>query len=67
MTDFVDLGARCDRHVGEVYLPRCYDCAELNASRPAIGAGQLDRRAGIDDEPWAPTVPWPDEWEDDEA
>lgn len=24
-----DLGERCDRHSGETYLPRCYECAAL--------------------------------------
>lgn len=29
---WADTGARCDRHVGEPFAPRCYDCVELNGA-----------------------------------
>lgn len=29
MTTFVDLGVRCDAHVGEVFPPRCPACESL--------------------------------------
>jgi hypothetical protein len=34
-----DIGARCDRHVGEVFAPRCGACEQLNLAsvRPRIG------------------------------
>lgn len=33
----IDLGIRCDRHTGEVFAPRCFDCltAQLEA-RPKV-------------------------------
>jgi len=32
----IDSGVRCDRHVGEVFPPRCSDCtAEAKAEKPA--------------------------------
>jgi len=42
----MDIGARCDEHVGEVFPPRCADCQRLNlpeqtTTEPTIG-------------PWAP-------------
>lgn len=29
----IDTGHRCDRHVGEAFPPRCYDCM-AEASKP---------------------------------
>jgi hypothetical protein len=32
-----DHGLRCDRHVGEVFPPRCGDCDVLNITIPRVG------------------------------
>jgi hypothetical protein len=37
MFAITDLGSRCDRHVGEVYAPRCGDCEVLNIRFPRAG------------------------------
>jgi len=42
MTDERDDGIRCDRHVGEVFPPRCDDC--LEAASAAI-RDRLEQRA----------------------
>jgi hypothetical protein len=36
-----DIGARCDRHVGEVFPPRCLDCERLNHHDPKPRTGYL--------------------------
>lgn len=40
MNDYVDIGARCDEHAGEVFPPRCATCevtaAEWRASLPRV-------------------------------
>jgi len=38
MTTEVDLGGRCDRHVGEVFPPRCGDCDALHHERATVPA-----------------------------
>lgn len=36
----IDIGARCERHVGEVFPPRCSDCSDAAAEaferQPAV-------------------------------
>lgn len=62
MTDFVDGGRRCSSHVGEVFPPRCAECARLNETSTVGGAGQL-AHGGTDVEgPWAVARPLPDPW-----
>lgn len=31
MPHHIDAGVRCERHVGEAFPPRCYDCTALAA------------------------------------
>lgn len=39
IADELDIGARCDRHVGEVFRPRCNDCErERTAASQTRGA-----------------------------
>lgn len=57
MTDFVDAGARCSEHVGEVFPPRCAECTAAQA--------ELDTNSGRNPsgmEPWAQSVALPDPW-----
>lgn len=35
-TSEIDTGARCEAHVGEVFPPRCADCADLQAAHPLM-------------------------------
>lgn len=35
----IDHGARCDRHTGEAWLPRCYDCDAAAAEDAAEREG----------------------------
>ncbi|MBF4463448.1 MULTISPECIES: hypothetical protein [unclassified Rathayibacter] len=35
MPNHIDTGERCERHVGEAFPPRCYDCAALAAGAAA--------------------------------
>ena len=40
MTHEIDLGVRCDKHTGEVFPPRCYDCQTLATElheQPRVG------------------------------
>lgn len=37
MTTFIDSGARCDNHVGEIFPPRCLACQALDAEFKSIG------------------------------
>lgn len=41
----VDLGARCDRHVGEVFPPRCDECTAANADLDAERTRERHERA----------------------
>ncbi len=40
----VDVGARCEAHTGEVWLPNCGACISLNREYDALG---LNRQTGI--------------------
>ena len=40
MPTFVDPGERCDRHVGEVFPPRCSDCLTITADSPPVLAAR---------------------------
>lgn len=60
MTDFADVGVRCEDHVGEVFPPRCVKCDALRAS-VARGAGE-PASDGAPFEPWAPIGSFPDPW-----
>ncbi|RFA12644.1 hypothetical protein B7R21_09870 [Subtercola boreus] len=33
----IDIGARCEAHVGEVYPPRCAECAAAASVSPLAG------------------------------
>lgn len=40
----LDVGIRCDSHVGEVFQPRCSACdQEMNAARTAPRIGECPR------------------------
>lgn len=41
MLDRIDTGERCERHVGEAFPPRCYECAALAAEAAAPPVGEL--------------------------
>ncbi|GAA4147111.1 hypothetical protein [Leifsonia shinshuensis] len=40
-----DLGARCDRHVGEAFQPRCFDCDTANRELEQERAQERHQRA----------------------
>ena len=48
----VDFGIRCDRHVGEVFQVRCYECEraarEQIGHRPEIDLAELGELEGFD-------------------
>lgn len=39
VTEDLDIGALCERHVGELYRPRCPECDQARAESlvPAVG------------------------------
>ena len=41
----IDQGARCDRHVGEVFAPRCADCERANRDAAADELSARHERA----------------------
>ena len=45
----MDLGVRCDRHVGEVFPPRCSECDALQ--RPTVREPEPEL-------PWAESKPY---------
>ena len=36
MPTYVDPGERCERHIGEVFPPRCIDCATIDSDSPPV-------------------------------
>lgn len=40
-----DLGARCSKHAGEVWLPRCYECDDANRELEQERAQERHQRA----------------------
>lgn len=38
----LDHGTRCERHVGEAFRVRCYDCDQLATAAPARDLAYLD-------------------------
>lgn len=40
----VDHGARCYKHVGEAFRPRCYDCDAAASEGTQVGLGTLMRK-----------------------
>lgn len=47
-----DLGRRCSTHVGEAFMVRCAECAELQEDGDGVTSTD-----GIIAEPWAPSSP----------
>lgn len=56
----MDIGARCEVHVGEVFPPRCADCERLQV----FSSEQV--RTEFTPEPWAPSTPAESGWIDEE-
>lgn len=45
MTPHLDHGARCERHVGEAFLPRCTDCDDARHELEQQRAQERHQRA----------------------
>ena len=57
-----DLGVRCDRHVGEVFPPRCVTCEQLTSEWQSLNTAKLARPRPDLDAPVTCSVENPCQW-----